>query len=60
MPIIVRMDDINLGHLFGETPEIRDWLDRIRATDPFPKTYYHGALLTERYPHLQALKARSA
>jgi glutathione S-transferase len=60
MPIIVRMDDINLGHLFGETSEIRDWLDRIRATEPFPKTYYHGALLTERYPHLQALRARSA
>jgi len=57
MPVIVRMDDINLGHLWDGTPAIGAWFDRIRATKPFGRTYYHGALLTERYPHLADLKA---
>ncbi|WFU51375.1 glutathione S-transferase family protein [Sinorhizobium terangae] len=60
MPVIVRMDDINLGRLWGGSPEIAAWLDRIRATEAFPKTYYHGSLLTEKYPHLQALKTAAA
>jgi glutathione S-transferase len=60
MPVIVRMDDINLGHLWNEAPEINAWLDRIRTTDAFAGTYYHGALLTEKYPHLQALKTVAA
>jgi hypothetical protein len=54
------MDDINLGHLWNEAPEINAWLDRIRTTDAFAGTYYHGALLTEKYPHLQALKTVAA
>lgn len=60
MPVIVRMDDINLGHIWDDAPEISAWLDRIRTTDAFAKTYYHGALLTEKYPHLQALKTVAA
>ncbi len=52
MPVIVRMDDINLGHIWDDTPAVGGWLDRIRATEPFTKTYYHGSLLTEKYPHL--------
>ncbi len=60
MPVIVRMDDINLGRMWAGAPEIASWLDRIRATDAFVKTYYHGALLTEKYPHLQALKTTAA
>ncbi len=57
MPVIVRMDDINLGHLWDKTPAVSAWLDRIRATPSFGSTYYHGALLTEKYPHLAELKA---
>lgn len=60
MPVIARMDDINLGHLWVDAPEISGWLDRIRTTDAFAKTYYHGALLTEKYPHLQAMKTVAA
>ena len=56
MPVIVRMDDINLGSIWDDHPEIGDWLDRIRETDPFKRTYYHGALLTEKYPHLAKLR----
>lgn len=57
MPIIVRMDDINLGHLWDKHTTVARWLDRISATEAFAKTYYHGALLTQKYPHLAALKA---
>lgn len=60
MPVIVRMDDINLGHLWDDHPEIGAWLDRIRASEPYARTYYHGSLLTEKYPHLRDLKCRSA
>lgn len=57
MPVIVRMDDINLGHIWADYPAISDWLERIQALPMFKKTYYHGALLTEKYPHLARLKA---
>ena len=63
MPVIVRMDDINLGHLWAPHPEIGAWLERLRATPAFRPTYYHGALLTEKYAHLAELRrgaARSA
>ena len=58
MPVIVRMDDINLGHIWDDHPEIGDWLNRIRATEPFARTYYFGSLLTEKYPHLAKLKEK--
>ena len=60
MPVIVRMDDINLGHLWDDRPGIGEWLDRIRASEPYARTYYHGSLLTEKYPHLRDISARSA
>lgn len=56
MPVIVRMDDINLGHVWDDLPEIQAWLDRLRRTAPFKPTYYHGALLTEKYPHLAEIR----
>jgi glutathione S-transferase len=58
MPVIVRMDDINLDGMWDQAPQVAAWLEAIRATAPFPQTYYHGALLTEKYPHLQELKQR--
>ncbi len=60
MPVIVRMDDINLGALWDETPSIGRWLDLLRETAPFRPTYYHGALLTEKYPHLADARRRAA
>lgn len=56
MPVIVRMDDIALGHLWDGFPAVAAWLDAIRATPAFAPTYYHGSLLTEKYPHLATLK----
>ena len=60
MPVIVRMDDLNLSGLWAGAPEIGAWLDRIRATGAFAPTYYHGSLLTQQYPHLLALKQGAA
>ena len=56
LPVIVRMDDINLGHVWDDLPAIERWLERIRATEEYAKTYYHGSLLTEKYPHLADLR----
>lgn len=53
MPVIVRMDDIQLGTMWDGRPAIARWLDAIRAHPAFRPTYYHGALLTEKYPHLR-------
>jgi glutathione S-transferase len=58
MPVVVRMDDIGLGHLWDDRPAIGHWLEAIQATPAFAPTYYHGALLTEKYPHLGEAKAR--
>ncbi len=60
MPIIVRMDDIGLDHIWKDEPEIGDWLDCIRATPPYRATYYTGSLLTEKYPHLASRISRSS
>lgn len=59
MPVVVRMDDINLGYLWDDYPSISRWLERIQITPPFGATYYHGSLLTEKYPHLGELRKKS-
>ena len=60
MPVIVRMDDINLGGMWEEYPAIGAWLEAIRDTAPFRPTYYHGSLLTEKYPHLAEMRRNQA
>ena len=57
MPVIVRMDDINLHESWADKPAVANWLEAIRAELPFQTTYYHGSLLTEKYPHLAGLRA---
>lgn len=59
MPVIVRMADINLATMWKSAPEIGRWLDAIRATDAFSRTFYHGSLLTEKYPHLLTKVAKA-
>jgi glutathione S-transferase len=53
MPTIVRMDDINLAHMWADRPAIAHWLEAIRAEPAYKPTYYPGSLLTEKYPHLR-------
>ncbi|WP_163267090.1 glutathione S-transferase family protein [Chelativorans alearense] len=60
MPVIVRMDDIDLNTMWQDRPSIQRWLDAIRAHPAFRPTFYHGALLTEKYPHLAKLKKERA
>jgi glutathione S-transferase len=54
MPVLVRMADIGLAHIWSERPAVASWLDAIRADPAFAPTYYPGSLLTEKYPHLRA------
>ena len=56
MPVIVRMDDVNLDAAWADKPAIAHWLKLIRAHPAFKPTYYSGSLLTEKYPHLAALR----
>jgi glutathione S-transferase len=60
MPVIVRMDDINLHGAWATRPAVARWLDAIRAHPAYAPTYYHGSLLTEKYPHLAALRRQPA
>lgn len=60
MPVIVRMADINLDHMWAERPAVAEWLAAIRETDAFKATYYHGSLLTEKYPHLARAVSKQA
>lgn len=57
MPVIVRLDDINLDHIWADKKAIARWFDAIRADPAFKQTYYTGALLTEKYPHLREILA---
>lgn len=56
MPVIVRMDDVNLHEAWANRPVVARWLETIRAHEAFRPTYYHGSLLTEKYPHLARLR----
>ena len=55
MPVIIRMDDINLSELWKDFPLIENWLTNIKKTHSFQQTYYFGSLLTEKYPHLKKM-----
>ena len=52
MPALVRMYDLGMpGWL--DLARIVTWFDNIHAHPAFKPTYYHGSLLTERFPHLK-------
>jgi hypothetical protein len=58
MPALVRMDDLRLPGWLG-LPRIVTWFDNIRAQAAFKPTFYHGSLLSERFPHLREKIAAS-
>ena len=58
MPVIVRMEDINMDYLWKDMPQIATWLKNIQAHEAFQPTYYSGSLLTEKYPHLAHLRSK--
>ncbi len=53
MPVIVRMSDIGLGHMWATMPAIDHWLAAIGNHPAYRQAYYHGSLLTEKYPELK-------
>jgi glutathione S-transferase len=59
MPALVRMDDLGMPD-WQDLPRVKTWFDNIRAQPAFAPTYYHGSLLSERFPHLRENKAKSA
>jgi glutathione S-transferase len=53
MPALVRMDDLGMAAQWRDLPRVVTWFDTIRAQPAFKPTYYHGSLLSERFPHLK-------
>ena len=53
MPALVRMADLGLDTMWKDMPRVARWYDEIREHAAFKPTYYHGSLLTERFPHLR-------
>jgi len=53
MPALVRMHDLGMAHQWADLPRVVTWFDSIRAQPAFKPTYYHGSLLSERFPHLR-------
>jgi len=59
MPALVRMNDLRLPD-WQDLPRVVTWFDNIRAQKAFAPTYYHGSLLSERFPHLKETLAGGA
>ena len=53
MPALVRMDDLGMSSQWQDLPGVARWYENIRAHPAFKPTYYHGSLLSERFPHLR-------
>jgi glutathione S-transferase len=58
MPALVRMHDLGLPD-WRDLPRVLAWFGNIRAHAAFAPTYYHGSLLSERFPHLREASAKS-
>jgi glutathione S-transferase len=59
MPALVRMHDLGMPD-WQDLPRIVTWFDNIRAQAAFQPSYYHGSLLSERFPHLREKLAKRA
>ncbi len=58
MPALVRMHDLRMAD-WQDLPRVVTWFDNIRAQAAFQPTYYHGSLLSERFPHLREGTAKA-
>jgi glutathione S-transferase len=59
MPALVRMHDLGMPD-WQDLPRVVAWFDLIRAQPAFEPTYYHGSLVSERFPHLRENVAKTA
>jgi glutathione S-transferase len=55
MPSLVRIHDLGKAD-WQDLPRVVTWFDNIRAHSAFKPTFYHGSLLSERFPHLKEKK----
>jgi len=53
LPALVRMDDLGMAAQWADLPGVVRWFANMRAHPSFKPTYYHGSLLSERFPHLR-------
>ena len=60
MPTIVRLEDLNLDHLWKDRPALSRWFVMLKLQRPFKATYYPGSLLSEQFPHLAELRKKKA
>ena len=58
MPAMVRMHDLGMPD-WQDLPRVVTWFDNIRAHPSFKPTFYHGSLLSERFPHLSEKQAKA-
>ena len=49
MPVMMRMDDIGLSHLWADSPAVADWFYRYTRRAALKNAFYHGSLLSEQY-----------
>jgi len=52
MPSLIRIHDLGKPD-WQDLPRVVTWFDNIRAQPAFTPTFYHGSLLSERFPHLR-------
>ena len=52
MPSMVRIHDLGMPD-WQDLPRVATWVASIRAHPSFKPTFYHGSLLSERFPHLR-------
>ena len=52
LPVIVRMEDLGLGHFWAEQPRVSAGLDELKLRPAFEQTFYPGTLVSEKYPDL--------
>lgn len=50
LPCFVRMHDIGYASLWADSPKVTAWLERSLNRENYSLAYYHGSLLSEKYP----------
>jgi glutathione S-transferase len=50
LPCFVRMNDIGYTRLWNDAPKVTAWFKRSISRDNYTEAYYHGSLLSEKYP----------
>jgi len=52
MPSLIRIHDLGKPD-WQDLPRVVTWFDNIHSQPAFKSTFYHGSLLSERFPHLR-------